>query len=57
MLTITVLLKNSSRVVNILLEVAYRYLTTILEDAKLISGHAKKKSVDGDDIRLAVQVT
>ena len=31
-------------------------MTTILDDAKMVSGHAKKKAVDADDIKLAVQV-
>ncbi len=39
-----------------LLEFAYRYMTTILDDAKMVSGHAKKKVIDNDDIKLAVQV-
>ena len=31
-------------------------MTTILDDAKMVSSHAKKKSVDADDIKLAVQM-
>uniref|UniRef100_A0A8B9N0Y3 TATA-box binding protein associated factor 9 n=6 Tax=Neoaves TaxID=3078114 RepID=A0A8B9N0Y3_9AVES len=31
------------------------YVTTILEDAKIYSSHAKKSSVDADDVRLAIQ--
>jgi hypothetical protein len=31
-------------------------MTTILDDAKMVSGHAKKKVIDNDDIKLAVQV-
>ncbi|NXG06787.1 TAF9 factor, partial [Sakesphorus luctuosus] len=34
---------------------AGRYVTTILEDAKIYSSHAKKSSVDADDVRLAIQ--
>lgn len=30
-------------------------MTTILEDAKIYSSHAKKSSVDADDVRLAIQ--
>ena len=45
------------RVINQLLEFCYRYITTVLDDAKVISGHAKKKNVDADDVKLAVQVT
>ncbi|XP_056303031.1 transcription initiation factor TFIID subunit 9 [Danio aesculapii] len=43
------------RVVNQMLEFTYRYVTTIIEDAKIYSAHAKKSSVDADDIRLAIQ--
>ncbi|KAM6453140.1 transcription initiation factor TFIID subunit 9 isoform 1-T1 [Liasis olivaceus] len=43
------------RVINQMLEFAYRYVTTILEDAKIYSSHAKKSSVDADDVRLAIQ--
>ena len=39
-----------------LLEFSYRYMTTILDDAKMVSSHAKKKAVDADDIKLAVQM-
>ncbi|KAH0626125.1 hypothetical protein JD844_000906 [Phrynosoma platyrhinos] len=39
------------RVINQMLEFAYRYVTTILEDAKIYSSHAKKSSVDADDVR------
>uniref|UniRef100_A0A8C1F6W3 TAF9 RNA polymerase II, TATA box binding protein (TBP)-associated factor n=1 Tax=Cyprinus carpio carpio TaxID=630221 RepID=A0A8C1F6W3_CYPCA len=31
------------------------YITTIIEDAKIYSTHAKKSTVDADDIRLAIQ--
>uniref|UniRef100_A0A8D0G795 TATA-box binding protein associated factor 9 n=1 Tax=Sphenodon punctatus TaxID=8508 RepID=A0A8D0G795_SPHPU len=43
------------RVINQMLEFTYRYVTTILEDAKIYSSHAKKSSVDADDLRLAIQ--
>ncbi|XP_051960630.1 transcription initiation factor TFIID subunit 9-like [Xyrauchen texanus] len=43
------------RVINQMLEFTYRYVTTIIEDAKIYSTHAKKSSVDADDIRLAIQ--
>ncbi|KFP33827.1 Transcription initiation factor TFIID subunit 9, partial [Colius striatus] len=33
------------------------YVTTILEDAKIYSSHAKKPSVDADDVRLGRGVT
>jgi len=31
------------------------YLTDVLEDAKLCSAHANKKSIDLDDIKMAIQ--
>ncbi|XP_043913389.1 transcription initiation factor TFIID subunit 9-like [Protopterus annectens] len=43
------------RVINLMLEFTYRYVTTILEDAKIYSSHAKKANVDSDDVRLAIQ--
>lgn len=44
------------RVINQLLEFSYGYVTTVLDDAKTLSTHAKKKTVDVDDVRLAVQM-
>lgn len=43
------------RVINQMLEFAFRYVTTILDDAKIYSSHAKKPTVDADDVRLAIQ--
>ncbi|XP_073466323.1 transcription initiation factor TFIID subunit 9-like [Aquarana catesbeiana] len=43
------------RVINQMLEFTYRYVTTILEDAKFYSSHAKKNNIDADDVRLAIQ--
>ncbi|OCT67667.1 hypothetical protein XELAEV_18038968mg [Xenopus laevis] len=43
------------RVINQMLEFTYRYVTTILDDAKIYSSHAKKSDVDADDVRLAIQ--
>ncbi|XP_056267026.1 transcription initiation factor TFIID subunit 9 isoform X1 [Pseudoliparis swirei] len=43
------------RVVNQMLEFTYRYVTTIIEDAKIYATHAKKSTVDADDIKLAIQ--
>ncbi|KAB0406693.1 hypothetical protein E2I00_016958 [Balaenoptera physalus] len=43
------------RVINQMLEFAFRYVTTILYDAKIYSTHAKKATVDADDVRLAIQ--
>jgi len=44
------------RVINQMLEFSYRYVTTILEDARVYSNHAKKKSIDMEDVKLAVQL-
>uniref|UniRef100_A0A2K5MPX6 Transcription initiation factor TFIID subunit 9B n=1 Tax=Cercocebus atys TaxID=9531 RepID=A0A2K5MPX6_CERAT len=44
-----------SKVINQRLEFAFRYVTTILDDAKIYSSHAKKPNVDADDVRLAIQ--
>ncbi|KAK9537012.1 hypothetical protein VZT92_006750 [Zoarces viviparus] len=43
------------RVINQMLEFTYRYVTSIIEDAKIYATHAKKSSVDADDIKLAIQ--
>ncbi|KAM6985861.1 transcription initiation factor TFIID subunit 9 [Aplochiton taeniatus] len=43
------------RVINQMLEFTYRYVTTIIEDAKIYATHAKKNVVDADDVRLAIQ--
>ncbi|XP_012692167.1 transcription initiation factor TFIID subunit 9 [Clupea harengus] len=43
------------RVINQMLEFTYRYVTTIIDDAKIYATHAKKSTVDADDIRLAIQ--
>lgn len=44
------------RVVNQLLEFTYRYVTSVLDDARVFITHAKKKTIDLEDIRLAVQL-
>ncbi|KAG7249223.1 hypothetical protein CRUP_006920, partial [Coryphaenoides rupestris] len=43
------------RVINQMLEFTYRYVTTIIEDAKIYATHAKKSIVDAEDIKLAIQ--
>ncbi|XP_037663036.1 transcription initiation factor TFIID subunit 9B-like [Choloepus didactylus] len=43
------------RVINQVSEFAFRYVTTVLDDAKIYSSHAKKPNVDADDVRLAIQ--
>ncbi|CAG4988299.1 unnamed protein product [Colias eurytheme] len=44
------------RVVNQLLEFTFRYVTSVLDDARVFANHAKKKTIDLDDVRLAVQM-
>jgi len=39
-----------------MLEFSYRYITNVLEDAKLYSNHARKRAIDSEDIKLAVQM-
>ncbi|KAF3828795.1 hypothetical protein GH733_004701 [Mirounga leonina] len=43
------------RVINQMLEFAFRCVTTIMDDAKIYSSHAKKPNVGADDVRLAIQ--
>ena len=43
------------RVINQLLEFSYRYITNLLEDAKAFSNHAGKKSIDSEDIKMAIK--
>ncbi|KAH0511229.1 Transcription initiation factor TFIID subunit 9 [Microtus ochrogaster] len=43
------------RVINQMLEFAFQYVTTILDDAKIYSSHAKRATVDADDVQLAIQ--
>ncbi|XP_055847654.1 transcription initiation factor TFIID subunit 9 [Episyrphus balteatus] len=44
------------RVINQLLEFTYRYVTCILDDAKVFANHARKKTIDLDDVKLASEV-
>lgn len=44
------------RLINQMLEFTNRYVTCLLEDALLFSSHAKKKNIDMDDVRLAIQL-
>jgi len=39
-----------------MLEFSYKYTSNILKDAKMYSNHARKRGIDCDDIKLAVQV-
>ncbi|KAJ9578010.1 hypothetical protein L9F63_025129 [Diploptera punctata] len=45
------------RVINQLLEFTYRYIACILDDARVFATHAKKKVIDLEDVKLAVQMT
>ncbi|XP_064394746.1 transcription initiation factor TFIID subunit 9-like [Halichondria panicea] len=42
-------------VVHQMLEFSYRYVTNVLEDARMYSEHAQKKEIDVSDVKLAVQ--
>ncbi|XP_060859131.1 transcription initiation factor TFIID subunit 9-like [Metopolophium dirhodum] len=44
------------QVLNHLLELNHRYTTLLLDDAKTFSNFAKKKSVDADDVKVAIQL-
>lgn len=50
------ILDYEAKVINQLLEYSYRYVTDVLQDAKIVSGHAKKKVIDVEDVKLAVQM-
>lgn len=43
-------------VVTQMLEYSYRYITSVLEDARIYSNHARKKALDVDDVKMAVQM-
>jgi len=44
------------RVIHQLLEFSYRYVTNVLEDAQVFSTYSKKKNIDLEDVKLAVQM-
>eukprot|EP00102_Acyrthosiphon_pisum_P020120 XP_016657330.1 PREDICTED: transcription initiation factor TFIID subunit 9-like [Acyrthosiphon pisum] len=44
------------QVLNHLLEFNHRYTTLLLDDAKTFSNFAKKKNVDADDVKIAIQL-
>ncbi|XP_037075809.1 transcription initiation factor TFIID subunit 9-like [Pollicipes pollicipes] len=44
------------RVINQMLEFTYKYVTNVLEDARVYCSHAKKKNIDLEDVKLAVQM-
>ncbi|XP_014664533.1 PREDICTED: transcription initiation factor TFIID subunit 9B-like, partial [Priapulus caudatus] len=43
------------RVVNQMLEFTYRYITGILDDARVYQNYAKRKNLDFQDVKLAIQ--
>lgn len=49
-------LESEPRLINQMLEFTYRYVTDVLEDAKVYSNHASRKTIDTEDIKLAVQM-
>ncbi|XP_039250129.2 transcription initiation factor TFIID subunit 9-like [Styela clava] len=44
------------RVINQLLEFVYRYVTDVLDDAKLYSSHAGNSSISREDVKFAIQM-
>ncbi|KAK7604635.1 hypothetical protein V9T40_005821 [Parthenolecanium corni] len=44
------------RVINQLLEFIYWHSTITLDDARVFANHAKKKNIDVDDVKLAIQM-
>lgn len=44
------------RVINQMLEFSYRYVSDVLDDARIYSEYSSKKSIDAEDVRLAVQM-
>jgi len=44
------------KVIDQMLDFAYKYVTNVLEDAKAYSSHAKKRTIDTDDIKLAISL-
>ncbi|CAG5129674.1 unnamed protein product, partial [Candidula unifasciata] len=49
-------LDSETRIINQMLEFTYRYVTDIIEDAKVYSSHGNRKVIETDDIKLAVQM-
>ncbi|XP_022660005.1 transcription initiation factor TFIID subunit 9B-like [Varroa jacobsoni] len=44
------------KVIDQMLDFSYKYVTNVLEEAKVCSGHAKKRSIDAEDVRLGIQL-
>jgi len=47
---------HEPRVVNQMLDFVYRYVTNVVEEARFYSMYAKKKSIDVEDIKLAIRM-
>ncbi|CAG7838101.1 unnamed protein product [Allacma fusca] len=47
---------HEPRVINQMLEFIYRYVTSVVEEARVYSSYAKKKVVDVDDVKLAIKM-
>jgi len=47
---------HEPRVINQMLDFVYRYVTTVVEEARVYSSYAKKKTIDVDDVKLAVKM-
>ncbi|XP_065840782.1 transcription initiation factor TFIID subunit 9B-like [Oscarella lobularis] len=43
------------RVINLMLEFAYKYVSDVFEEAKAMSEHANKREIDASDVKLAVK--
>ncbi|KAL4153761.1 hypothetical protein QTP88_001596 [Uroleucon formosanum] len=50
------IVEYDQQVLNHLLEFNHRYTTLLLDDAKTFSNFAKKKNVDADDVKMAIQL-
>lgn len=44
------------RVIDQLLEFSHKYVTNVLDDARIYCNHAKKKNIDLDDIKIAIEL-
>lgn len=44
------------RVIHQLMEFTHRYVTSVLQEAQIFSDHAKKKTIDVEDLQLAINL-
>jgi len=44
------------KVIDQMLDFAYKYVTNVVEDAKSYSTHCKKRTIDNEDIKLAIEL-